>query len=432
MGIQYMDDAELGGARDIHRLIFPPMDALVSSVDSSAEPGAAAPAPRVNRLKNLFVGQSFLVVTCSFLIAGLTTFDGELFVGALRARHGDSAFLTALSVFVGTGLQGAFVTVILFQLLPSVYAKKRPVQVLSVPGVGLVVRLALLVEAAGVLQSLYLVVGLLDCCFFQQAEAAAPAGMELLLLHDPDAGWPPAAAEEGGEAAEKGEHRQHEVQPCDTMNGLCLRYGVSAVDLRRLNGFSGNQFQGLRTLAVPPPAQAPRAEEHSSVRGRAAAWGPLRPDASAPTSPAASAAEASPCMHRSSCVLLAKYVLSTIFLVLCGVYFLYSLVSGFSAWRAPIVVQGLCLLLALGLIFYCEGLKIAVISTNSNGAPSDGAEGQGSVSPSPIHALLGRRPAGVERFMLGRQQVGSLDGHILLWVYLHCIYGKVFLLHDSV
>lgn len=43
----------------------------------------------------------------------------------------------------------------------------------------------------------------------------------------------------------------HIVLPSDTLNGLCLRYNVSAVDIRRLNNFSGNQIQYFKTLHIP-------------------------------------------------------------------------------------------------------------------------------------------------------------------------------------
>jgi hypothetical protein len=43
----------------------------------------------------------------------------------------------------------------------------------------------------------------------------------------------------------------HVVLPSDTMNGICLRYNVSAVDIRRLNNFSGSNVQLFKTLRIP-------------------------------------------------------------------------------------------------------------------------------------------------------------------------------------
>eukprot|EP01039_Chlorochromonas_danica_P006425 gene6425-7084_t len=44
---------------------------------------------------------------------------------------------------------------------------------------------------------------------------------------------------------------EHVVMPEDTLQGLCLRYRVSAVDLRRANLFSGNNFHFKKTLRIP-------------------------------------------------------------------------------------------------------------------------------------------------------------------------------------
>mmetsp|Transcript_6489 Transcript_6489/g.10610 ORF Transcript_6489/g.10610 Transcript_6489/m.10610 type:complete len:222 (+) Transcript_6489:220-885(+) len=44
---------------------------------------------------------------------------------------------------------------------------------------------------------------------------------------------------------------EHVVLLDDTLQGLCLRYGVSAVALRRLNNFSGNAFRSRKVLRVP-------------------------------------------------------------------------------------------------------------------------------------------------------------------------------------
>lgn len=43
----------------------------------------------------------------------------------------------------------------------------------------------------------------------------------------------------------------HLVLPSDTLNGICLRYNVSAVEIRRLNNFSGSQIQFMKTLRIP-------------------------------------------------------------------------------------------------------------------------------------------------------------------------------------
>jgi len=43
----------------------------------------------------------------------------------------------------------------------------------------------------------------------------------------------------------------HEVQPGDTLQGICLRYGVSIMEVRRVNMFSNNSIQHFKTLRIP-------------------------------------------------------------------------------------------------------------------------------------------------------------------------------------
>ena len=44
---------------------------------------------------------------------------------------------------------------------------------------------------------------------------------------------------------------EHVILPQDTLQGLCLRYRVSAVELRRWNNFSGNNIKFLSSLKIP-------------------------------------------------------------------------------------------------------------------------------------------------------------------------------------
>lgn len=43
----------------------------------------------------------------------------------------------------------------------------------------------------------------------------------------------------------------HDVQPEDTLQGICLRYGVSIMEVRRVNMFSGNAIQHIKILRIP-------------------------------------------------------------------------------------------------------------------------------------------------------------------------------------
>ena len=44
---------------------------------------------------------------------------------------------------------------------------------------------------------------------------------------------------------------EHIVSSTDTLNGLCLRYSVTATEIRRTNMFSGSNIQGFRKLRIP-------------------------------------------------------------------------------------------------------------------------------------------------------------------------------------
>ena len=45
---------------------------------------------------------------------------------------------------------------------------------------------------------------------------------------------------------------EHVVLPGDTLAGLCIRYGVSARSLRRLNRLDGDQVMQHAILRIPP------------------------------------------------------------------------------------------------------------------------------------------------------------------------------------
>jgi hypothetical protein len=50
---------------------------------------------------------------------------------------------------------------------------------------------------------------------------------------------------------EGGDVIEHTVMPEDTLQGLCLKYGCSATELRRLNLFSGSSIQCKKSLHIP-------------------------------------------------------------------------------------------------------------------------------------------------------------------------------------
>ncbi len=51
---------------------------------------------------------------------------------------------------------------------------------------------------------------------------------------------------------------EHVVMPDDTLAGLCIRYGVSARALRRLNRIEGDLLMESAVLRIPPPRRGSR------------------------------------------------------------------------------------------------------------------------------------------------------------------------------
>mmetsp|Transcript_26402 Transcript_26402/g.26652 ORF Transcript_26402/g.26652 Transcript_26402/m.26652 type:complete len:236 (+) Transcript_26402:96-803(+) len=44
---------------------------------------------------------------------------------------------------------------------------------------------------------------------------------------------------------------EHVILPGDTLMGICLRYGASVLNIRRVNNFSGNAFRSKKVLRIP-------------------------------------------------------------------------------------------------------------------------------------------------------------------------------------
>ena len=65
---------------------------------------------------------------------------------------------------------------------------------------------------------------------------------------------------------------EHVVLPGDTLAGLCIRYGVSARSLRRLNRLDGDQVMQHAILRIPPARlgrrQAPQAQTPDVLAAR--------------------------------------------------------------------------------------------------------------------------------------------------------------------
>ena len=56
---------------------------------------------------------------------------------------------------------------------------------------------------------------------------------------------------------------EHVVMPDDTLAGLCIRYGVSARALRRLNRIDGDRLMESAVLRIPPARRRQAAQEQT-------------------------------------------------------------------------------------------------------------------------------------------------------------------------
>ena len=67
---------------------------------------------------------------------------------------------------------------------------------------------------------------------------------------------PPPPPTPPSAAAGSPPRRHHEVLPTDTFRGICLRYGVSSISLRRANNMLGDDLKLAPDVLVIPPPQS--------------------------------------------------------------------------------------------------------------------------------------------------------------------------------
>ena len=330
-------------------------------------------ASEKSAMKRLLIGQSFFVVLCSFTIAQMTTFNTFPAVPHLNSWM--------LALLFQSGLPGVFLTVTLTQLLPSVLAKKHPLRFLELPGVLVAVRLALAVESLGVVQLLFPFVRALErCCCIASATMEPTARLQTPI------------------------------------QAHTFAMDFAAYEMRTL---SEPQYSPIAAPAQQEPGgdQCDRSTITSSCS--TAEWLP------APTANPSTSWKNRAVLMCEAIKLLVSVTAST----LSVIFIVFALLHSYSSFSAPVPVQILLLLLALSVIFYCEGLKIAIIKITARKPPSTivtltcqdvhsppvdrpscgGTQGAAnSVSTEP--ALIGidrliQGQGSVERFMLGRQLI---------------------------
>ena len=287
-----------------------------------------------NKLKNLLIGQSFLVVLCSFTIAQLTTFD------SFHHKHlpiplsyiiPNESFL--FYVMIQSGLPGVVTTVISAQLLPSILAKEYPLHCLNLMGIYSTVRLALLIENIGIVKLVYSVVYGMDKIMFSTYDQQKEHLSELELEED---------AIPSLDCRSPGVKRDPINQPLDrppSPTVLTVPRGV----------FSGTHSRIIPT-AVPkstPYVRCVQSDKEVSLDST--------------TSSQSSPVTGSYTVIKDRLQLTMSVLLTTA----CVVFAVYCTSKGYSVMSdmISIPIQVLAMAGALTLVFYCEGLKIAVVST---------------------------------------------------------------------
>jgi uncharacterized protein YqhQ len=134
-------------------------------------------ATNMNHLPRIFLGQSFMVVSSTFIISQLTTFAYFPSVDGLPEWM--------LNAFVRSGLPGVVLTVNMIQLLPSVLAQKHPAaSVNSAFGVLTAVRAALFIEHIGIVHATWLIVWIFEHIYFAEKVDKSKLETQKALLED--------------------------------------------------------------------------------------------------------------------------------------------------------------------------------------------------------------------------------------------------------
>ena len=211
-----------------------------------------------------------------------------------------------------SGFPGVIVTVNCFQLLPSLLAQRYPSQFLNrAPLVSTTIRLALAIESIGIVETTYLIVGLLESLFFRRSGEGGLASSENIDGNFKESDTNRNAFDERDDVAS------------ESMKGLFLKGVKKAVSL------------GL-------------------------------------------------------------------FLSSAG-FLLYNMIVGNSSFSDDVPSYGLVVitLLIYLLVFYCEGLKIAIVSTCNLSMEEQQTLGYSTN----IKTSLSNGDDGVGRFLLGRQMI---------------------------
>eukprot|EP00603_Paraphysomonas_imperforata_P002008 CAMPEP_0114427034 /NCGR_PEP_ID=MMETSP0103-20121206/8126_1 /TAXON_ID=37642 ORGANISM="Paraphysomonas imperforata, Strain PA2" /NCGR_SAMPLE_ID=MMETSP0103 /ASSEMBLY_ACC=CAM_ASM_000201 /LENGTH=503 /DNA_ID=CAMNT_0001596055 /DNA_START=273 /DNA_END=1784 /DNA_ORIENTATION=+ len=296
-------------------------------------------APKVGRVKNLLMGQSFFVVVCSFTLANLTTFDGmPNFLGI-----NDTTF----RALVCSGLPGIIIVINVAQLTPSLLAKEYPLRCLNIPGIYSTIYAALALEHCGVVHFVYVLYGIINSTFF---------GPEVPVDEMPDL------------------LSNHPYSSHGTST-----HGSAAAGNDESNDDDNDDDEQGCVVAVEPAVAVAKSTAY-----------------------------------------FIKVAFSTLLTVLCVAFVIGSIGTGHSSVDISVGAAFVVSLLVLVIVTYCEGLKVAVVSTTHLRSDDLGDW----PNAQRVHQLLNNDvKEGVKKFLIGRQltvvPLGFVFAHLTHFVHMN-------------
>ena len=265
-------------------------------------------------MKRLLIGQSFLVVLCSFTLAQLTTFNH--FPNFLDLPE------AVFSALVRSGLPGIVLVITFAQLTPSLLAKEYPLRFLQIPGVYSTIYIALLLENCGIVHFTYVLYGILNRVFFN-----SPGDTSLL------AAGPPKSDDVISDASSNSSTAGHLPGAPSLTNDSVPPGGASSV------GQKGKR-EGISIFDYKEEEEDPESACEAAAEG---------------------VVKTVRCVD--NVLLYVRYVLSTLLTILCIVFVCGCISQKHSMIEMAPALQFIIFALALIVITYCEGMKVAVVST---------------------------------------------------------------------
>jgi hypothetical protein len=283
-----------------------------------------SPTGEYDRLPRLFLGQSFMVVFCTYMISSLTVFD----------HWPDGAF----KLLCRSGIPGILVCVNLAQLWPSLWAAKNPREYLtSAPAVSPIVSGALWIESLGLLHFTFVFVA-----FLEYLLTFTLSGTQRL-------GGPTGEGNFGSHPSKFG--TGNNTTSSSRSRGSSLVEAGSDEDDDDIVAIN---FRGAESAAASAPLAA--ADDDDDDDNAAAGHVDDRQKGEQKQG------EESEGKHGGSFKYKVKIFLSTLLQSACTIWLLHNLFEGRSIVALDPWLLLFLVLLTYYIIFLAEGLKIAVVS----------------------------------------------------------------------